>query len=272
MNEGFTLTFLPSALFLATLFLTHESAAVGRIAISADGNCHDPDDKCSTPMALAILAKTGNASRLVFYEYNDHFWLSYPTWESDMKVSARNTAAMWGGFNPGIFHDGKKQTAQTVNILTSEINKSTASNRLTILAAGPEETIGMAVVVSNPSARQYVTMISHGLFNDYHATDPSSSGAKAEGLTGATYNYDMIGAMGIKLVHIHDQNANLSCPYSQFTWLRDSPDPNLQWLWARGQVAAKPTFDCSDAGMTYYLIFGDENATPAKLKALLTKP
>jgi hypothetical protein len=253
---------------LAFLLPTFLAFGQGRIAISSDGNYHDHDDICSTPIAIAILAKTGNASRLVWYEYSDHFWLSDPAMAADMKVSARNTAAMWGGFSAGIFHDGHRHTTRTVKALTNEINKSTAADRLTILAAGPEQTIGMAVADSNPGARQYVTVISHGYFNDYHATDPTSNGAVAEGLTGPTYDWDTLGAMGVQRIHIPDQNANLNVPYDQFYWLRDSPDPLLQWLWQRGQVAGKSTFDCSDAGMTYYLIFGDQYGTPAKLKTL----
>ena len=39
------------------------TSGLGRIAISSDGNDHDCDDITATAMSLALLAKTGNASR-----------------------------------------------------------------------------------------------------------------------------------------------------------------------------------------------------------------
>jgi hypothetical protein len=49
--------------------------------------------------------------------------------------------------------------------------------------------------------------------------------------------------------------------------MRDAKDPRVRFLWERLQVSTRP--DPSDAGMAYFLMTGDEEADPAKLKRLL---
>jgi hypothetical protein len=239
-------------------------AANGRIAVSEDGNYHDRDDICSAAMIIAQLAQADAASRVVYYGYADHYWLSDPAREDLMRESAVNTATIWGGFNLSVFHNVTQQTSAAVSALTAEINKSTGNDPLTILAAGPMQVIGLALDRSEPSHRPYVTVISHSHWNDTHAAE---DGPK-EGLTGPTYTFNDLGQLGANVVHIPDQNAGLNKPYDQFIWLRDSSDSRLVWLWLRGQAAAKSTFDCSDSGMAYFALTGDDSATPAKLRDL----
>jgi hypothetical protein len=241
-------------------------ASRGRLAVSEDGNYHDRDDICSAAMIVAEFAQGGVASRVVYYGYADHYWLSDPPREQLMRESAVNTATIWGGFNLGVFYNVTQQTSTAISALTAEINKSTSNDPLTILAAGPMQVIGLALAQSDTAHRPYVTVISHSTWNDTHA---AQDGPK-EGLTGPTYTFNELGQLGANLVHIPDQNAGLDKPYDQFTWLRDSNDSRLTWLWLRGQAAAKSTFDCSDSGMAYFVLTGDDSATPAKLEAFLT--
>jgi hypothetical protein len=86
-------------------------AQSGRIAVSEDGNYHDRDDICSAAMIIAQLARAGAASRVVYYGYADHYWLSDPAREALMRESAVNTATMWGGFNLGAFYNVTQQTS-----------------------------------------------------------------------------------------------------------------------------------------------------------------
>jgi Malectin domain len=237
-----------------------------RIAISSDGNWHDWDDICSTAMSIAELAATGNQTRLVHYDYADHYWITNSSREELMRVSAVETAKLWGGFNLSVFYNSTQLRSLAVSHLAAEINKSTAIDQLRILGVGPMQVIGLAVAQSDPRKRQYVTLVSHSIWNDTHATN---SGPR-EGLSGPAYSYSKIGGMGVQLLHIIDQNAGIDKPYNQYYWLRDSTNPKLRWLWDRGQAAGKSTFDCSDAGETYFILTGDQNCTPLKLKALLT--
>ena len=133
--------------------------------------------------------------------------------------------------------------------------------------AGPAQVIGEALHLSKPAARPFVTIMSHSTWNDNHAV---WSGV-AEGLPQPHYAFSQFASMGAKTVHIKDQNAGLSRPFAQFYWMKNSTDPELQWLWQRGQLAAKNSYDCSDAGLTYYALTGDDSASPGKLQTFFAR-
>ena len=181
------------------------SAALGRIAISSDGNDHDCDDITATPMSLALLAKSGNASRLVYYGHSDHIWSTGTDGacgggnrEEEMRISSEETARLWGGFNLGVFINAKAHTAAAVSALTNQINVSSASNPLWIIGAGPMEVIGRALAASDPTKRQYVFVISHSEWNDYHAEQPGHG----------TWNFqELKSVLGANIKSIADQNA-----------------------------------------------------------------
>ena len=248
------------------------AAASQRFALCNDGNFHDRDDICALPMELALLSAAGQAGSVVHVEYSNHFWESDSAQAAAMQQSATvNTANTWGGFNTSVFfdaHSGNNVNLAAVNHLTNAINQSSASSPLTIMAGGPMQTIGMALAASRASARPYVTIISHSTWNDVH----SGNFGPSEGLTGTTYNWSQLGTMGANLIHIKDQNATINGTYAEYSWLNGSGNARLQWLWDRGQAAGKSNFDCSDAGMTYYALTGDVNASPAKVRTLLTAP
>lgn len=241
-------------------------AATGRIAISDDGNFHDRDDICAAPVFLAILSASRHAGKLVYFGYNDHFWQTSASQQADMTSSATGTPTYWNGFKMAAFHSVVSNRNSAVNALTAEINASTAANPLTIQEGGPAQVIGLALAASNPRPRNFVTVVSHSAWNNTHAETAQAK----EGMPGPSYTFADLGKLGAKLVGIHDQNTNLSRPYSEWFWARDSSAPKIRWLWSRGQVAAKSTFDCSDAGVTYFIVTGDPNGTPAKLRSLLS--
>ena len=248
------------------------SALLGRIAISSDGNDHDCDDITATPMSLALLAKSGNASRLVYYGHSDHIWSTGTDGvcgggnrEEEMRISSEETARRWGGFDLGVFINAKANTATAVSALANQINLSSASNPLWIVGAGPMEVIGRALAASDPTKRQFVFVISHSEWNDYHAEQPGHG----------TWNFQELNSiLGANIKSIVDQNQGLTVPAIHYTWLQQSSDTRLNWLWQRHLASGLPYFDPSDAGMIYYLITGglnggDQNATVAKVKAML---
>ncbi len=240
---------------------------VARIAVSADGNMHDADDICASPMIVAMIGKTGNQAKLVHYDYANHYWQSTAASEEAMRTSVVDTASQWGGFSP-VFFNATQQRDAAVAHLAAEINKSTADDPLVILGLGPQQTVGMAVAQSDKTRRGYVTLMSHSTWNDNHATKYGAS----EGLPSPLYSYTKIGTMGVKVLHMIDQNPGTNRPYSEYYWLRDSADPKLRWLWDRGVAAGKSTFDCSDAGVMYCYLTGDPTADPLKLKAFFSTP
>jgi hypothetical protein len=224
-------------------------------------------------MGLALIAKSGNASKLVYYGYADHIWstgldgaCNGGNREEEMRISSEETARLWGGFHPGIFINAKARTQEAVTALAEQINASSVEDPLLIFAAGPMEVIGLALSISNPSKRQFVTVVSHSDWNNEHAEVPGHG----------IWNFaELHTVLGANVRQITDQNAGLNTDESNYIWLQQSSDPKLNWLWQRHLKSGKaPAFDPSDAGMIYWLITGghnggDHNATPAKLRAVL---
>lgn len=235
-----------------------------RVGLSSDGNYHDKDDWTSIGMAFAQLTQKGKGDAFTYCGHSDHYWRTDTSWESEMQTSVDGATSRFGPFVRLNSFNARANTINAVNALAAQISASTATNRLGILGTGPMQVIGLAVAQSNPAARQYVTLYSHSPWNDTHAV----AVGPGEGLTGTTYSFAGIGDLGVHLVHIPNQNPGLSRPYSEYSWMQNSPDANLRWLYGRGTTANKATFDCSDTGLTYYLLTGDPLCNPSKLKAL----
>jgi len=247
-------------------------SVLGRIAVSSDGNFADCDDLFATAVTVAILAKTGNASKLRYYGHSDHLWgteggCKDGNREAAMQRSSAETARLYGGFDLSVFINAKANRETAINRLKDEINRSTSSNPLWIIAAGPMEVVGQALSRAASSRRQYVTVISHSTWNDNHADRPSG-GESHRGWT-----WDEIGRMSSppKRRHLPDQNGGLRTSHSNFYEWRDASDSRRRWLWSRNRATGLSVADCSDAGMAYWLATGrvDERASASEIKALL---
>jgi hypothetical protein len=237
----------------------------GRIAYSADGNFNDPDDWFASPVALAILAGFGMQDKLVHFDYNAILPKTDPEWEKTHETSVLGAAERYG--YPGkIFHDCQKDLPGVIASLRHAINASSADNPLYLIAAGPMEVDYRAIVAADPEKRKFVYVISHSRWNDGFGTKLTFE-----------HNKRSVIPLGIHWVQIADQNKLLSTsPYGRLPkdeewtpwhWMRDSKDPKLQFQWERARASTRP--DCSDAGMAYFLMTGDEKVDPEKLRKLL---
>jgi hypothetical protein len=239
----------------------------GRIAYSADGNHNDPDDWAASPMVLAILAECGLRERLVHFHYNCILPQTDPRWEAIHAQSVLEAADHWG-YDRKRFFDCRQALDAAVRDLAAAIDASTADDPLYLIIAGPVEVPLQALQRAGPAQREHVYCISHSRWNDGYARRYSFRFTKRAVIE-----------LGVPWVQIQDQNARLSTsPYGQparpehwmpWHWLRDSPDPKLQFLWQRMEVSTRP--DPSDAGMAYFLATGDETADPEKLRRLLAE-
>jgi hypothetical protein len=239
------------------------AGGIGRIAVGADGNQHDEDDWASAPMTLALLAQRGLQPNLVNYTYDNHIWDSDATHRENMTESVLGAAERFG-FDSSVFYDAADPDglAAGVQDLTAEINASTPDDELTIVIAGPVETTWMALDAAEPGARAHVRCVSHGegTFNQTHGESDHGG-----------HSYDDVVDLGCQRVQIPDQNGNLGpTDMSDWDYLRSSDDPAMEWLHSRLELAEKG--DVSDAGMTYFVITGDEEPTRADLEAFLTGP
>jgi hypothetical protein len=234
-------------------------AEVGRIALSADGNQHDEDDWGSAPMALAILAHRNLQPNLVHFDYNNHIWDSSEKHVRNMNESVQEGGERFG-FDMSRFFDDTDPAqldAGTKN-LVAEINASTQDDQLSIVLAGPVETVWMALDAADPEARKNVECITHGedTFNQNHGKDDHGG-----------HDYEDLIDLGCERVEIPDQNNRMG-PTDMDFWdfLKDSGD-NGEWLYSRLDLVGKG--DISDAGMVFYVITDKEDADRSEVKDYL---
>lgn len=237
----------------------------GRIAYSADGNHNDPDDWIASPVSLAIIAEAGLRDRLVHFDYNSILPLTNPEWEKIHAESVLGGARHYG-FSPALFFDCRQKLDDAIASIVRAINASTADNPLYFIIAGPMEVPYRAMQQCDRTKLKHVYCISHSNWNDGYAMQYKFSFTKRSVIE-----------QDVHWVQIRDQNRLLSFgrygtpgkpeEFTPYFWMRDSADPKMKFLWER--MLASTRADPSDAGMAWFLVTGDEECTPQKLKALL---
>jgi len=237
----------------------------GRIAYSADGNFNDEDDWPASAVALAIFAEFGVQNKLVHFDYNCILPKSDEIWEKEHEISIKGSIKNLG-YLSSVFHDCQKDLEGAVNSIKDAINASSADDPLYFILAGPMEVPYMGIQRSDPEKRKYVYCISHNVWNDGYASADL-----------VDHNKRHVIPQGVTWVQITDQNAFLSTgPFGRpstseewkpWTWLRDSENSDLNFLWDRLRSSTRA--DCSDSGMAYFLMTGDEESEISKIKDLL---
>ncbi|GAA0879692.1 hypothetical protein GCM10009119_26610 [Algoriphagus jejuensis] len=280
---------LPLIFFLA-LFSNVFSQTIpytkGRIIISSDGNEHDEDDWAATPMSLALLAAKGMQDQLIIYSFSDHTWGSNkekPKAGEQMRESAFIGANKFG-FKKTKFIEAVAAPNYAVIEITLQINKSSAKDPLTIIAAGPMDVVGDALNEADSTKLKHVRLISHSKWNDEHADKPYEWETH-EGWTWAEMEGKFV-SRGLQMDHISDQNGGndyegLKTALTRYAWLKDSPKKDQKpfekgswdWLYGRLEAAQKgEEFDPSDAGMIVYLLTGSQKNNPDSLREILENP
>jgi hypothetical protein len=284
--KAFTL----SVIFFVVLFSNSFSQTIpftkGRIIISSDGNEHDEDDWAATPMSLALLASRGLQDQLTVYTFSDHTWGSDKE-KSNASEQMRESAFMGAklfGFKKTKFIEAVAAPNFAIIEIARQINKSSAKDPLTIIAAGPMDLIGDALNESDSTKLAYVRLISHSVWNDEHADKPYEW-EKHEGWTWDKIK-EKFERKGLQLDHISDQNGGedyegLKTDLTKYDWLKDQTNLNPKlfeknswtWLYSRLVVAQKgEEFDTSDAGMVIYLLTGSQKNTPDSIREILENP
>jgi hypothetical protein len=258
----------------------------GRIAISSDGNEHDEDDWAATPMSLALLAARGLQDQLVVYTFSDHTWGSNkekPLADAQMRESAFIGGSKFG-FKKTKFIEAVAAPNFAVIELANQINKSSARDPLTIIAAGPMDIIGDAINEADSTKLKHVRLISHSDWNDQHADKPYEWESH-EGWTWSEIQ-EKFESKGLQLNHILDQNGGddyegLKTDLTKYDWMKTSPyrdqkpyeKGSWDWLYSRLEAAQKgEEFDPSDAGMIIYLLTGKQKTSPEDLREILENP
>lgn len=268
---------------------------VGRIAISSDGNKHDCDDIFSAAVHTGLIAKSGNASKLVYFGYADHHWDSAGTCtsyvdddrETALDLFSQDYAESWNAileqdFDLTVFKNCQEDEAGNnctgaceicQEALEYQMELSTAESPLYVLGAGPMDIIGRSLYEASLGAQanalQYVRVISHSTWNDNHSD--VLEGGETPTHSGWTWSEMVAAFPQVTFIHLPDQNSGFNTDYSSYHVWRDSSDPLLNTLWTAANSTGLAKADCSDSGMTHWLLMGqsttDQKVTPDELKA-----
>ncbi|MDD4636290.1 MAG: hypothetical protein PHI48_09235 [Bacteroidales bacterium] len=274
----------------------------GRIVISSDGNVHDEDDWAASPVMLALLAAKGMQDKLALYTYCDHIWEGRSdragfNGYDEMQESVLKGKELFQ-FSKTRFVCAVDNPEKAYDAMCAEINKSSKKNPLVIIAAGPMQVIGEGISRAKKEKRQYVTLITHGVWNNVHSGKDSEKYKNPH--EGWSYE-DIMKAFSsdeggrLTCIHISDQNGRerdangkqrfegLYVNKSRFSWLLTSEARNQppytkgswEWLHSRLERCDKDqhrNFDASDAGMLLYVLTGSDKTSPDMIREIMEHP
>ena len=202
---------------------------------------------------------------MVHFDYNCILPLTNPDWERTHAESVLGAVERYR-FEKSRFFDCRQKLDLAVADIARAINAASADNPLYFIIAGPMEVPYLGIQKSDPAKRQFVYCISHSRWNDGFASRYKF-----------TFTKRSVIEQEVHWIQIPDQNRLLSYgrygtpsspgDFKPYFWMRDSRDAKVRWLWERMLVSTRP--DPSDAGMTWFLVSGDEECDPQKLKELL---
>jgi len=168
-----------------------------------------------------------------------------------------------------IFNDSTELAAAIDNIKDA-VNLSSPTNPLYFVIAGPMEVPWRGIHTADPSKRQYVYCISHTVWNDMFFWET--------GNPEITHNKRDLIELGVNWIQIPGQRGWGTCPepkhgpcppekWALWDWMRDSSNVDVAWLYERLKAMGRP--DCSDSGMVYFLLSGNQQPEVEDLRQLL---
>ncbi len=252
----------------------------GRLAIVADGNSPDPDDIGASAVIFGLLKGARLQDRLVHLSHScDIDPSSNPgkqrisksdelRRQSKLHELCKEGIQFFGPFDKlAESYNCRTEQSAAVDNLREAINASSSDDPLWIIEAGEPDIIGFALRAATPSKRKFVHVVSHHPANDN---------------SGDVFTWQEVLDFGVAEHQIGDQNVGLQTVPGEWDWAKDHEAPAIAWIWDQLQYAEQDgvvkfqtnKFDCSDAGMIYWWLTGaseegNQNATPAEMKALL---
>ena len=253
-----------------------------RIVVVADGNEHDKGDWAATPLSLAVFAAKEIQDQVMVYAFSSHTWGSNKTHagaDAQMRESAFLGARNFG-FKKTKFIEAVNAPNYAIIEITTQINKSSAKNPLVILAAGPLDLIGTALVEADSTKLEFVRIISHSSWDQQHSDSPEE-GESHKGWTWEELR-DSYQGKGLKLIALPEQGeGSFKGPLSAYSWLNDStkkePKPfekgSWQWLYSRIETASSgEEVNPEDVALLLYLLTGKSNTGIQDLRGILENP
>jgi hypothetical protein len=242
---------------------------VKRIAYSADGNNRDRDDLFASAVTIAMFKAFGVTDQVVHFDYNSILGEDDPEYLKVHEESVLGAAKRFGLAQKVIFNDSRELDA-AIRSIRDAVNASSEADPLYFVIAGPMEVPWRGINAAQPDKRKHVYCISHTVWNDLFFWDTGN-----KQLT--HHRRDLID-LGINWVQILNQQGLGTCPepkhgpcpqekWALWDWMRDSRNADVAWLYERLEAMGRP--DCSDSGMLYFLLTGNEQPTVQDLNQLL---
>ncbi len=251
-----------------------------KVALCFDGNLHDTDDFGALPMCLALINAAGKMGNVVHVDYNNHVGCSDANYEKSMVTSA-TTAKNDLGASTVNFYNYRTQASSAHTNLKAAIAATSKTKRLTIIAAGPYQSIYKSLAGSTAAQREGITILSHDPWNSKHdcgkIDDDHPNDCKVTSKTWANIKTDFPGITFKEITNGNDKLGDLLKPIN---W----KDLNDATLWSTtGKVAMKALYnrvttsehngngqsDVSDATMAYYYLHNVQNASIANVVSKL---
>ncbi len=237
---------------------------LGRIAFTSDGNLHDSDDWGAMSLSLAFIHYAGLEDRFVHYDYNNHMGNSRKSWEKIMDDVAKGGAARFGLDTNKVFDDQTQKKAAIANFVI-ESKKSSKSNPLWLICAGPMQMAYDMINASPESKRKFTHLISHSAWNEKHSHDECK-----KTWTDLKNDFPTVQYFNIQDQNRSNEEDDFQSNIGNWQWLKNSENKDWQWLYEKDDTHevddlenwnshTKYVFDVSDAGMTYWLITGGPN-------------
>ena len=241
----------------------------GRIAYSCDGNNRDRDDLFASAVTIAVFSAFKATDKVIHFDYNSILGEDDPEYLRVHEESVRGAAKRFGLSDAVIFNDST-QLGAAVNSIKNAVNASSPTDPLYFIIAGPMEVPWRGIHAAEPAKRQYVYCISHSVWNDMFFWDTANPEI--------THNKRDLIELGVNWVQIPSQAGWGTCPepkhgpcppekWAVWDWMRDSSDADVVWLYERLKAMGRP--DCSDSGMAYFLLCGDQQPGVEDLRLLL---
>ncbi len=227
-----------------------------RIGTSHDGNAHDRDDYVAVGVEIALVHQAKIGSKYVHIDYADDLGLGTAAREKIMHDNV--TGALSRFSTHGKSFDDQKVLSAATSDIANQINVSTATNTFYFGCCGTMEVPWEGINKSSTAHRRFATFISHSVNNDNETDSPLLK-----------HKWSDIQKTGVKTIHIADQNLDgFKASLSAYSWMKNSSNPNLRWVYS---LCVTSTFDCSDAGITYFIITGrgDQHATVPHIEEVL---
>lgn len=220
-----------------------------RLAFINDGNYHDRDDIGAAAMMQALVWKAGIQSTLVYHGYGSHRGATSSSQHQEMVLSSTGNLGGYG-IERNVLHDEAMDPHGSAAALAREIDASHPRSILTIIQAGPWESMADAFDLADRSKHQYVKILSHSNWNDTHE---HSQGDRDRGDFFGQYT-DGTKPPGYE--RINDQNG-FAFKSNDWEWLDENSD--TRFVLNRTNASGNARGDMSDAGMVFYYLTGNES-------------